>query len=56
MSKHHKEEIVCPECQHKGNFEIWDSINTVLNPEMKEKVLNQSTSVGVSLFIGGNCM
>ena len=25
-----------------GNFEIWDSINTVLNPEMKEKVLNQS--------------
>ena len=42
MSKHHTEEIVCPECQHKGNFEIWDSINTVLDPEMKEKVLDQS--------------
>ena len=42
MSKHHTEEIVCPACQHKGNFEIWDSINTVLDPEMKEKVLNQS--------------
>lgn len=42
MSKHHTEEIVCPECQHKGIFEIWDSINTVLDPEMKEKVLNQS--------------
>ena len=42
MSKHHTEEIVCPGCQYKGNFEIWDSINTVLNPEMKEKVLNQS--------------
>ena len=42
MSRHHTEEIVCPACQHKGIFEIWDSINTVLNPEMKEKVLNQS--------------
>lgn len=42
MSKHHTEEVICPACHHKGNFEIWDSINTVLDPEMKEKVLNQS--------------
>ena len=26
----------------EGDFEVWDSINTTLNPEMKEKVLNQS--------------
>lgn len=42
MSKHHTEEIICPGCQHKEIFEVWDSINTVLDPEMKEKVLNQS--------------
>ena len=42
MSKHHMEKIICPSCHHDGDFEVWDSINTVLDPEMKEKVLNQS--------------
>ena len=42
MSKHHMEKITCPSCHHDGDFEVWDSINTVLDPEMKEKVLNQS--------------
>lgn len=41
MSKHNTEEITCPSCHHKGSFEIWSSINTVLNPELKEKVLSQ---------------
>ena len=39
MSKHHIEKVTCPSCHHEGDFEVWDSINTVLNPEMKEKVL-----------------
>lgn len=42
MSKHHIEKVTCPSCHHEGDFEVWDSINTVLDPEMKEKVLNQS--------------
>ena len=43
MSKHHIEKVTCPSCHHEGDFEVWDSINTVLDPEMKEKVLNQSS-------------
>ena len=47
MSKHHIEKVTCPSCHHEGDFEVWDSINTVLDPEMKEKVLNQSNSLSV---------
>ena len=39
MSKHHIEKVTCPSCHHEGDFEVWDSINTVLDPAMKEKVL-----------------
>ena len=42
MSRHHMEKLTCPSCHHEGDFELWDSINTALDPEMKEKVLNQS--------------
>ena len=41
MSRHHIEKVTCPSCHHEGDFELWDSINTALDPEMKEKVLNQ---------------
>lgn len=51
MSKHHMEKITCPSCHHEGDFEVWDSINTVLDPEMKEKVLNQS----IFLYTCPNC-
>lgn len=39
MSRHHMEKVTCPSCHHEGDFELWDSINTALDPEMKEKVL-----------------
>ena len=42
MSRHHIEKVTCPSCHHEGDFELWDSINTALDPEMKEKVLTQS--------------
>ena len=42
MSRHHIEKVTCPSCHHERDFELWDSINTALDPEMKEKVLNQS--------------
>ena len=51
MSKHHIEKVTCPSCHHEGDFEVWDSINTVLDPEMKEKVLNQS----IFLYTCPNC-
>ena len=51
MSKHHIEKVTCPSCHHEGEFEVWDSINTVLDPEMKEKVLNQS----IFLYTCPNC-
>lgn len=42
MSRYHEEKIICPSCGKEGNFLVWDSINTVINPEMKEKVRNRS--------------
>ena len=51
MSRHHIEKVTCPSCHHEGDFELWDSINTALNPEMKEKVLNQS----IFLYACPNC-
>ena len=51
MSKHHIEKVTCPSCHHEGDFEVWDSINTVLDPAMKEKVLNQS----IFLYTCPNC-
>ena len=51
MSRHHMEKLTCPSCHHDGDFEVWDSINTVLDPEMKEKVLNQS----IFLYTCPNC-
>ena len=35
MSRHHIEKVTCPSCHHEGDFELWDSINTALDPEMK---------------------
>ncbi len=38
MSQHHIVELACPRCGQKTEFTVWDSINTALDPEMKEKV------------------
>ncbi len=38
MSKHSVEKITCPKCERESDFIIWNSINTTLDPEMKEKV------------------
>ena len=47
----HMKKVTCPSCHYEGNFELWDSINTALDPEMKEKVLNQS----IFLYTCPNC-
>ena len=33
MSRHHIEKVTCPSCHHEGDFELWDSINSV--PDFK---------------------
>jgi len=40
MSKEHTEIITCPECGKKSDFTVWDSLNTMIDPEEKEKIIN----------------
>lgn len=40
MSKVHKEKIECIHCKAKRMFDIWDSMNVNLDPELREKVFN----------------
>ena len=42
MSKHYETPIECPKCGKSSDFRIWESINTTLDPEMKEKVKDRS--------------
>lgn len=42
MSHKREIEVICPKCQEKGNFTVWDSINTDIHPEMRDKVLDFS--------------
>lgn len=45
MSKVHKEEIICPNCQAKGEFDLWDSMNVDLDPELRKKVFNEEAFI-----------
>lgn len=38
MSSHYLEKISCPACKNEEEIILWRSINTMLDPEMKEKV------------------
>ena len=51
MSKHYETTITCPKCGKEAPFRIWESINTTLDPEMKEKVKDRSAF----LFTCPNC-
>ncbi len=42
MTRRSTVEIACPDCGMAAPFTIWDSINTTLNPELKQKVLDRS--------------
>lgn len=42
MSKSYETMIECPKCSQSSAFRIWESINTSLDPEMKEKVKDRS--------------
>ena len=40
MSKPHRETIACPHCKASSDFTVWDSVNTMIDPELKDKVIN----------------
>lgn len=40
MSQSHKEPIDCPHCHARGEFELWDSVNVDLDPELRDKIFN----------------
>lgn len=42
MTKYHDVDITCPYCGRTGPFRIYDSINTVLDPELKEALFDFS--------------
>lgn len=42
MSKSRSITITCPECQKESEFVMWESINTMLDPEMKSAVRDRS--------------
>ena len=45
MSKSREVNITCPICNETNKFTIWDSINTMLDPELKEKAKDGSIFV-----------
>ncbi len=42
MSSISKVTVTCPKCQKEHPFTVWNSINTSLDPQMKEAVKNRS--------------
>ena len=42
MSLNHIVKATCPDCKKEFPFEVWQSVNVQLNPEMREKVLDHS--------------
>lgn len=40
MSKRKSVKITCPKCKKESDFQIWESINVQIDPDMKKKVLN----------------
>ena len=42
MSKTSNIKITCPACNLRQDFVTWDTVNVLLNPEMKAKVLDKS--------------
>jgi len=56
MSKHSMERIKCPHCGSEADFMIWQSINTTLDPEMKENTRNGDVFRHICKECGENTM
>lgn len=53
MSRFFETTVECPECNNSSSFRIWESINTALDPEMKEKVKDRSAFIFTCPKCGG---
>lgn len=42
MSQSRNETLVCPRCGRQGTFTVWDSINADQDPDLKEKLLDET--------------
>lgn len=40
MSSISTKPFTCPECGHKGEFKMYNSVNVTLDPKLKDRVLN----------------
>ena len=40
MSQHQEATYQCPNCGHEQEITIWESVNVQIDPEMKDKILN----------------
>lgn len=54
MSSHYFEKISCPKCGAEVDIALWRSINTMLDPEMKEKVRTGEIFIFNCPKCGGN--
>lgn len=52
MSKVRTEIIDCPACAGKGEFQIWDSVNITIHPELKEKIFSEELFIWVCPHCG----
>lgn len=52
MSQHHHEHIHCPQCHTESEFTVWDSINVQTDPELKEKLMDESLFVHICPHCG----
>lgn len=52
MSRYITETVTCPNCGKDIHFTLWQSINTVINPEMVEKVKNGEVFNHVCKYCG----
>lgn len=41
MSQQRTIDCTCPHCGRPGTFEVWDSVNVDLDPEMRAKLMNE---------------
>ena len=45
MTKLSTRELVCPECDFKQEFDVYDSVNVSLNPEAKKQLINGELTI-----------
>jgi len=54
--------IKCPACRKEGKFEVWESVNVTLQPELRNRILNRNLFTYVcphckhTIFVSYSCL